>query len=59
MSAKARKKKAVGERPRLGFSSHLTIQLKKDIIERARVKQISLWEAEQEVVAEYKKRYPK
>jgi len=58
MSAKTRRKaRAIGERPRLGMSTHLRIQLSQDIIARSHEKGISLKQAEKEVVAGYKKRY--
>jgi len=55
MPAKARKRKVMGQRATLGFSSHALIELQKKILERMHEKKIMWAEAEKEVLEEMKR----
>ncbi len=59
MPSARKKKRAVGEKPILGISSHLNYLMRHEIIERVQRKGLSWEQAEKEVVAEFKKKYQK
>jgi len=59
MPSASKKRRAVGETPRLGFSFHATQELSRKILERMQEKKISGPEAEKEIIGELKKKRQK